>query len=314
MDQNPKAFSRWLQVVDAVFNKWLVGTIAIVCFAISVSGFFNLDLFGFMRPANLNAIEILEWNRSQQVAATLGLLALLALFVSLSLSQHVFAIGERQKRLESEVGKFSEALRYRLDEQLDNIDANLDPTLSKIVGSYAKNLAKELRSTINEKKMVLRDLNEFRIFYKRALSVFPNSSICATSVASRRYFWNDPSINEAIQRFTENGGKMTRVFFLDDQEDLRAAEVREILNEQSRIGVNVFVVHKDNIPEEMRRLFVVDLTRPIAWEVHTPPGDIRIRDVTARVEPAVVNEYRELFERLQANPSVKQYHPRLASL
>jgi hypothetical protein len=304
----------WYSQVASVVGRASIWIIAFVCLLYSIASFFGLDLFWPMRPAGLGIQEIADWNDQKQNSLLFALVALMGLYVSTTLVTKFETIISDLARLEQSNKELFSRLSLRLDEQLDRVHGDLNPILKKVVGNYVSEMANSLRTAINDRSIVIRDLNEFRVFYRRALKAFPDSDILATSLASKEYFWSDPSINDAIKDFLEKGGKMSRIFMLQGVGDLNEPEIREILNGQRRIGVDVYVALKNKLPEELQRLFVVDRKHPIAWEVQTSPGENRIRDITARVDTAHIADFRDRFERLLLNPSVKKYTPQLAAL
>jgi hypothetical protein len=286
----------WYSQVASVVGRASIWIIAFVCLLYSIASFFGLDLFWPMRPAGLGIQEIADWNDQKQNSLLFALVALMGLYVSTTLVTKFETIISDLARLEQSNKELFSRLSLRLDEQLDRVHGDLNPILKKVVGNYVSEMANSLRTAINDRSIVIRDLNEFRVFYRRALKAFPDSDILATSLASKEYFWSDPSINDAIKDFLEKGGKMSRIFMLQG------------------VGVDVYVALKNKLPEELQRLFVVDRKHPIAWEVQTSPGENRIRDITARVDTAHIADFRDRFERLLLNPSVKKYTPQLAAL
>ncbi|MEZ6096792.1 MAG: hypothetical protein R3C03_21645 [Pirellulaceae bacterium] len=314
MNQTTEKIDDWFEWVQDAFGRWIIVVIAIVCAILSVGTFFNLDLFSLVRPGNLDDQQVAQWNLSTQITILLGLVALLATYFCTALTSRLRNISKQQEKFETDIKNVNQTLGLKLEEQLDEINSKLDPSLSKIIGNYASDLAAALCKAIKERSVVIRDVNEFRVFYKRALSAFPQSDIFATSLASRDYFWSDSTINDSITEFIQGGGKMTRVFFLDGSDALSDEETREILNAQRRAGVEVLVANQNKIPEDLKRLFVVDLKQPIAWEVHTVPGGRRIRDITARVDTIHVSQFRDIHDRLKCNPSVIRYTPQLSEI
>ncbi len=304
----------WYSHVASIIGRASICIIAFVCLLFSIASFFGLDLFWLMRPTSLNIQEIADWNDQKQNSLIFALVSLMGLYVSTTLVTKFEKIISDLARLEGSNKELFSRLSLRLDEQLERVHGDLNPILQKVVGSYVSELANSLRTAINERSIIIKDLNEFRVFYRRALKAFPDSDILATSLASREYFWSDPSINDAISEFLVKGGKMSRIFLLHDASDLNDSEIREILNGQRKIGVDVYVAVKKKLPEELQRLFVVDRKHPIAWEVQTAPGESRIRDITARVDTSHIADFRDRFERLLLNPSVKKYTPQLTAL
>jgi len=102
-------------------------------------------------------------------------------------------------------------------------------------------------------------------------------------------------MEQAIARFISGGGKMKRLFFITNEEELNNEEVKEILSTQVKIGVETYITDAQKAPAQLKRFFVVETRGKIAWEVFIGP-DNRIVSVVAISDPSKTERYARIFQ------------------
>lgn len=152
----------------------------------------------------------------------------------------------------------------------------------------------------------LSDVQKFRSFYQRTLEAYRPADFRATSIPTAKFFWKDTKTEEVIGQFIKNGGKMKRIFFLDDIGQLQDPEVCHILRRQRELGVDTYTVLASEAPKEWRRFFVVDTEGRIAWELQrAADGTSELASMTW--DPIATKRYLELFDRLESLDAVQPY-------
>jgi hypothetical protein len=201
----------------------------------------------------------------------------------------------------------------RIDETVANLHSRefaslherLDEPLKLVFGEHIETLVNNVRNAVQEKKIEISDMDLFRYFYRATLRAYPKRCFVATSLASEGYFWKNPTTEQSIISFIRGGGKMKRIFFLSGR-DPEAVTDEEcgILLDQLRMGVEVFVIPRQVVPDELARFFLTDTQATIAWEA-TVKKDSEIHRVTATSQQATCQQFLRLFESLKQLPSIE---------
>lgn len=190
-------------------------------------------------------------------------------------------------------------------EKIKSLRSQLDKNLEIIYGDMISDSISNFELALKERTIHFNDLELFRYLYKRTLERFPRATFLATSLPYERFFWKNQMMEEAIRKFIDDGGAMKRIFFVRNKEELGDEEVSHIIAAQCALGVEVYVTVKDKIPRKLRRIFVVDQERRIAWEV-TVDQDSEITEVTATSNPLFIDEYVQCFESLIGSSSTNK--------
>jgi hypothetical protein len=193
-------------------------------------------------------------------------------------------------------------------EHFHHLRGQLDRNLEKIFGDHVQSELNSISQALTSRRITVTDLDEFRSLYKATLLQFSKDEFWATSLPSKAYFWRDPSVDSAIAAFTKNGGRMTRVFFVDDPDHLDP-DANDIIARQLHAGVTVYVVKSTEVPPDLSSLFLVDVNEPLAWQASTN-GSQRMTLVTATANSDDVELYRKHFQGLLALSNIRQLHPR----
>lgn len=271
-----------------IFEVILIPIMAILSLLISLADFLGI----------LNA---LPWISTRIPTITL-LLVSLALS-SLSIMQGRFTAMQRELQ--------QDVLLLLSNKELASIHKSLErlnPILRRIFEEDVLDLFGSLTLAVNESKIQLNDLQRFRYYYARTLQKFPKATFLATSIPSSVFFWKNPGTEATIAEFIRKGGKMIRIFFISDPEDLATAEVQEILARQCQIGVEVYTTNSKLLPNNLRVLFMVDSKAQIGWETFIDEGR-QVRSVMATANKQETERFCNNFKRLLQADGTHRYLP-----
>lgn len=262
--------------------------------AAGLSGFISLlDLFGLL--------DGIPWLAARVPTITL-------LLVSILLGYLTSGIVNKLDNLQSYLLALQSYVQSETTAQILSLRKQVDPNLEAVFGEQISNLLASVERALKERSIQLEDVDLFRYFYKRTLEQYPRATFFATSLPYQRYFWKNQPIEQAIAHFIAGGGKMKRLFFLNEAKDLNNEEVKEILATQCNIGVEVYVVELSNVPLYLRRFFLVDSKERIAWETFAGP-DHRIVRVVATSHPESTKNFVRMFKELLELHGTRRYSP-----
>lgn len=267
-------------------DKYLYVAAALISIIIAL-----LDIFGV-----LDGIEWMKENLLKIVFLLIGLLLLIIAQIKESLDE----------------------VNIRIQRQLiDNIISlknHIDKNLVSIAGEQIEKIVHRLISAVNEDRFELENITDYRYIYKETLKKFKGSSIYATSIPSRKFFWGrgywDDSLEEHISSFIKKGGQITRIFFYKP-EDLENNEVQSILRMQETIGVKVYTCNLLNLSNNDDRFILVDSELRFGWEPKRD-SENNIKSVLISTNKKINKGYLLHFEKL-LNLS-EEYIPSLIGL
>lgn len=245
-----------------------------------------LDLFGL-----LDSIPIIK---SRIPTLTLLLISGLIGYITL--------LGSRIDSIESSVLTLQAHINQDTIEKIKSLRNQLDKNLEIVYGDMISDSISNFERALRERTIHFNDLELFRYLYKRTLEKYPRASFLATSLPYERFFWKNQMMEDAIRNFIDEGGTMKRIFFVKNLEELDDEEVSQVIAAQCSIGVEVYVTVKDKIPRNLRKIFVVDKEKRIAWEVIVDQ-DSEITEVTATSNSLFIDEYIQCFESLLGSTS-----------
>jgi len=272
-------------------ERWLVAATAGIAAAISLA-----DLF--------DVLDQVPW-------ITDHLPALTVLLVAGLLWQVGTAHAGRLEALEQEVHASTKLVRADIVARLSTVRAELDWRLDAIFGEHLSSLGGALQSAVTNREVVLTDVEAFRYFYRRALKAFPDGEIFATSLPLKQYFWSSRETSAEMERFVAGGGRMTRLFFVTDDEQLSSPETREILSQQQTAGIDVLVARTSDLPIRLVCLFALDIRNGYAWEIGVT-AEGQISKVEATVDAERVRYYAQLKEQILNSGRVRRYEVTLS--
>lgn len=212
---------------------------------------------------------------------------------------------DRLSRIEAAIRDLSSGLDPL--EKLKALKANLDPKISHVLGAYMNEHFETVVRIFTNQSFDLSDLNKFSNFYRATLETYDKAQIYATSIPLARFFWRGSEVERAIQKFIENGGKMKRIFFLDNAAQINDLEVSYILRRQSEMGVDVHTVVLDKVPRGWKEYcFLVDSEQRIGWKLF-PTREGTIASCEATWDRNQTKQLIDLFHELERLEYVKKY-------
>ncbi len=195
--------------------------------------------------------------------------------------------------------------------EIEHMHASLkqmNPTLRKIFEDRLLHLIGFFEEAVKDGKVIVDSGDEYRNYYISTLQAFPGATFYATSFLKVSYLWNDPVVEDALKDFIQkNGGKLTRIFFVRDSDDLNAPEIREVLDRLCKIGVEVHWIQSNSVFNDLKRNFLVEANGAIAWETFMYE-DLHLGDCVATTNPQETQRYCSIFAKLRAS-KLQRYIP-----
>jgi ubiquinone/menaquinone biosynthesis C-methylase UbiE len=207
----------------------------------------------------------------------------------------------------SRIAKLDGYVRGGIAGQIEQARHDIDPRLQKLVGGEIGKFIDRINKLLTENSFELNNVEDFRGFYVKTLRNYPGREFWATSIPSKKFFWRDDEVEEAIAQFIKNGGKMKRIFFVDSDEHLNNPEVQKVLARQDEIKVEVSYVNVNEISPDLAHVFMVEKEGEIAWEVIFRRSDETITSVSVIAGTKHTEKYIRDFEILSPQPCVHRY-------
>lgn len=252
----------------------LIPTLSIIAFLISIADFFGL----------LGGIPWLSSARITIMTLLVGSLAL----GSLSILQ------SKQRTLHQSVDRIlTESIMENTRKQIERID----PDLLLI---FKENFLKQFetfQTAVNKNLVEVQGKHEYEYFYIRTLQKYEQATFLATTFSNETYLWGNPRMKDAFARFIVNGGKIIRVFFLKNAQELALPEIQAILTEQHKMKVDVYTIDWSLLTDDLRHVFVVESKGRLAWYASVPvTGDPITRvSAIATTNDHVTKKYLDIF-------------------
>lgn len=185
---------------------------------------------------------------------------------------------------------------------------NVDQNLMAIAGSEIHALIEPLRRLIREKELVLYQKSMFKRVYQQALEHFRGSKFIATSLPYKAYFWNDGMIEEAHRKFIDDTeGQISRIFMLDDEDEVKKPEVSHILETQRKLKVEVYYAIRSKLDKELQNKYILaDEQKRVGWEVEVGSGH-EISKITITIDPRKIEGYLAIFNKIMKSDAVTKY-------
>ncbi len=258
-----------------LIEDMLVPTIAIICLLVSLADFFGL-------------FNLIPANRIPMLTLLLVSLALSSLSIVHSKS------AEAQHGVERLLSKIEPEHMWRVLEQID-------PHLRKVLkDDYFLDILEFFQTAVKQSKVQLNDVTRFRFYFVRTLQCYPKSTFLSTVP----YLWKDPTIEDAVARFIQKRGKIEQVFFVKDDQECSSPALRAVLDHQKKIGVQVHIVNGGVTPGDLKKSFIVESRRKIAWEVHVD-NDGHIASSTITTNKSLTTSYCRTIEKLRESSICK---------
>ena len=226
------------------------------------------------------------------------------LLVALILGSIAF-IQSKITELQQKLDRVSSAAEI---EQLQASLKQMNPMLRKIFEDRLLQLIARVKEAVKDGRVTVDSGDEYRHYYISTLQAFPRATFYATSFLKVSYLWNDPDVEDAIKEFIQrSGGKLTRIFFVRDSDDLNAPEIQDVLDRLCKIGVEVYWTHSNSVFSDLKKNFLVEANGAIAWETFMYE-DLQLGNCVATTNQQETQRYCSIFARLRAG-KLQRYIP-----
>jgi hypothetical protein len=206
-------------------------------------------------------------------------------------------MNEREIRIEKQTQNIND--KINLVNELKNIRNDFDPLLDSLFRNDMNEKIEFFDNAINLKRYVIYDKKKFATAYSKTFKMFPKSHIMATSLADSSYFWTATGeemnqLEKEIIQFIKDGGRMTRIFYLDEKNKANPRTER-VLDRQMQLGVNVYKIDKK---ETNKQLFVLNENQNFGWIVDVDPDDKNITTFKFTRNQEDLSKFKEEFDNI----------------
>lgn len=231
------------------------------------------------------------------LVSTSRLPMLILLIMSMALGSLSF-IQSKCNEMQREI----ESLSSKMDlERMSKLLGQIDPDLRKVLNDdYFLSKLGFLQTAVVESKVHLNEVAHFRFYFQQTLHCYPKATFFLTSSIATSYLWKDTDIENAFIHFIRGGGKVKQIFFVKSSEECNSPDVQAILEHQRDIDIEINVINSTSIPGDLKKYFLVESERRLAWELSVDEeGHLREGVVIANKQIAA--DYCKVFERLLSN-------------
>ncbi len=194
----------------------------------------------------------------------------------------------------------------------DSVDlkSKIDKKFLMIFDEYFDTVLDNIKSAITSEKMVIYDPVQHRDFYKRVLTLYPNATFYATSMVSKNYFWEETeksgSFEEAIKVFINAGGKVERIFYIDEENPEEVDMKEKLLPLHRDMGVKTYSLDVNKIHANDFRLITMADNKKIAWEIFLGQNN-SIRKIEITINKFKIEELNKAFHKLKGMDVLHAY-------
>jgi len=279
---------KFIAIITAAYRVIIAGftgTLAVICVVLGFASFLGWT----------------PWENDKIPSVTLLLLGL-----ALGPLAFAFIMLERgQQALKEDVQR---ALTKPAVEQLQHLitPPMVKAQLSMVCHDSLVRWAKNIEMAVSQQRVPIEE-GDFVHYYKETLRKYPRRTFYATSICHENNLWARPEIPRAIEEFTKTG-KMTRIFLMLPGEEENG---NEILEQQLHMGVEVYTIKRDDVPNHHRHLFLVEEYGVIAWDVtHSNPQMTGATEAFMTVNDRETMKFLDSFAWLKENArEYKAYKP-----
>jgi len=219
------------------------------------------------------------------------------LLVALILGSIAF-IQSKITELQQELYRVSSATEI---EHMQTSLKQMNPTLKKIFEDRLLQFIVRFKEAVKDERVTVDSGDQYRHYYISTLQAFPNATFYAASFLKVSYLWNDLDVEDAIQDFLhKGGGKLIRIFFVRDNDDLNVPEIQKVLDRQCKIGVEIYWIHSNSVFNDLKKNFLVEANGAIAWETFMYE-DLQLGNCVATTNQQETQRYCSIFARLRAS-------------
>ncbi len=184
-----------------------------------------------------------------------------------------------------------------------NIKDNVSDEMNLVIGGLISDLTDNLKAMIVENRFLLDDVKRFSTCYQLMLNKFPNSIFYATSDLHDSKFWDENTVS-VVKRFISTGGKIKRLFIVEDTEQHLSENEITILTQQEEAGVEIYAISLKDLASYKN--YIVESEGIIGWDVlKNQKGEIYSAELNVRNERtrACVDNFKELMN----HPGLRVY-------
>lgn len=176
----------------------------------------------------------------------------------------------RLRAIETKVDDIAGSMEYPDKEMRTAIKKKFDSDLLRLFPRHFEGLLDLLMDNIGGSNATLTRKEDFPTFYASTLEAFPRSTFLATGFSDDGFLWSSSRWEEAIQELHSGGGKIVRVFFIDQErmEDIEP-DVRAALTRQTNFGAEIYVVPEATVRNhhsDLYEMMLVDTEGRIMWK------------------------------------------------
>lgn len=235
----------------------------------------------------------------------------------ISTQEKLFSAQEKQNEIILTKLADLKILCDRINVQTDLIDEmeslksyHFDSYLNDIFSDLIDRNIHFLKEGIQNKRVVFTESNSFELAYTKTLERIGSCEFYATAAANSNYFWTkkgepNTAVENSVKHFINSGGKMTRIFFTDD-DTYKNQDVLDILKKQVELGVNVYLLQKKFVSGYINEYFGVDENKSICWNVQTDDTQ-EIKNYIYSINQKDAEKFKKQFEKLMSNSHIVKF-------
>jgi hypothetical protein len=214
--------------------------------------------------------------------------------------------------------------KKNLTDKLIQTHKMTDPIMELMFKEHIENEIHFFDNLLNNDFIVIDNTEQYYEYYIKSLDVISKLhkgkiTVKAASILSKNYLWKTEGdltpLELAFKKFTSNGNKMERLFYVDGNMDEKTKKL--ILDRQKSLGVTVYTLdyneYKNTVFElDKPPLFAVfdcgdkDCKQNLAWEVtvdnSSKPTSFKYMKTIERC-----NKLIEIFDALNKTATCKKY-------
>ena len=176
--------------------------------------------------------------------------------------------------------------------------------VANALNEHVKTSTDFLENIYTNKCFTIFDGDKFKQLFKQVLHTYRGKHFCATSFPSKVFFWGDNTIIEAMKAFINDGGSLTRIFFLDSETELEKPEIQDILNVQLDLGIKVYITKEKHETEET--YFMYEEQGEIGWETRLKK-DNKVGSVEVTWNKSKIDEYKSRYNTISGFGDITLY-------
>lgn len=168
----------------------------------------------------------------------------------------------------------SDTLKKSIAEKMRTFNEHQDPNLEPIFGDDIYDFLTNVENFVAKGEFHVDSMDKFLKYYRNTLEAneYRGATFLATGLPYPGYF-NYEKMQDPMKEFINNQGTIKRIFYIHSLEDLNNKDVKKMLNDQCKIGVEVYTADASKLGDFPKDFFVVEEKERIAWRGHTGMGD-----------------------------------------